>query len=88
MFPRDDTHVIFLTTSNRGLYCLLVIPSGFTPAQGSEALLAAATHGNRHSAGDLLERVTDELPVDPAGFWATQNDDVPRPKTRGFRTNG
>ena len=65
--PRDDTHVIYLATSNRIVSCLLVIPPAFDDAQGAEALLAAATKGNHHSAGDLLDVVTNELPVDPAG---------------------
>lgn len=69
-FRRDETHVIHLTTSDRAVYRLLVIPSTFDEAQGSEALLASATHGNRHSAADLLSAVTNELPVDPAGQWA------------------
>jgi len=69
-FRRDESHVIRLTTSGRAVYCLLVIPSTFDEAQGSEALLASATHGNRHSATELLRAVTNELPVDPAGQWA------------------
>ena len=69
-FPRDDTHVIIVTTSDRVAYCLLVIPPAFDESQGSEALLAASTRGNRHSAKELLSVVTDELPVDPAGEWA------------------
>jgi len=69
-FPKDDTHVIYLTTSDRAVYCILVIPSSYDEAQGSEALLASATRGNHHLAGDLLRVVTNELPVDPAGRWA------------------
>jgi hypothetical protein len=87
MFPRDDTHVLYVTTSNREIYCLLVIPPAFDEAQGSEALLAATTRGNRHSAGDLLDTVTDELPVDPAGRWAVAGETTPRPKTRGNRAD-
>ncbi len=68
---RDETHVIHLTTSDRVAYCLLVIPSGFDEAQGSEALLASATRGNRHAAGELLRVVTNELPVDPGGQWVS-----------------
>jgi len=69
-FPRDDTHVIIVTTSDRVVHCLLVIPPAFDESQGSEALLAASTRGNRHSAKELLSVVTNELPVDPAGEWA------------------
>ena len=86
MFPRDDTHVIYLTTSNRDLYCLLVIPAAFDADQGAEALLAATTRGNRHSAGDLLEAAANELPVDPAGNGAAAGETALRPKTRGYRT--
>jgi hypothetical protein len=71
-FPRDDTHVIYLTTSDRAVYCILVIPSSYDEAQGSEALLASSTRGNHHGAGDLLRVVTNELPVDPAGQWAAE----------------
>lgn len=85
MFPRDDTHVIYVTTSQRDVYCLLVVPSTFDEAQGTEALLAATTRGNRHSAGDLLDVVTNELPVDPAGHWKDPSEDASRPKTRGQR---
>jgi len=67
---RDETHVVHLTTSDRASYCLLVIPSTFDEAQGDEALLASSTHGNRHSAAELLSVVTNELPVDPSGQWA------------------
>lgn len=70
-FPRDDTHVIYLTTSDREVYRLLVVPPAFDEAQGTEALLAASTGGNRHEAGELLEVVTNELAVDPTGFWPT-----------------
>lgn len=86
MFPRDDTHVIYLTTSNRDVYCLLVVPASFDEAQGAEALLAATTRGNRHSAGDLLEVVTDELPVDPARRWSAASGTTSRPRTRGHRS--
>ena len=68
-FPRDDTHVIYLTTSDRVVYCLLVVPSTFDDAQGAEALLASATRGNRHEAGDLLDTVTNEASVDPDRLW-------------------
>jgi len=86
MFPRDDTHVIYLTTSNRDVYCLLVVPAAFDQAQGTEALLAATTRDNRHSAGELLEVVTNELPVDPARRWSEPSATAARPRTRGSRT--
>lgn len=70
-FPGDDTHLILVTTWNRTNYCLLVIPPDFDEAQGAEALLAAATQGNRHSARQLLDAVTNELPVDREGLWTS-----------------
>ena len=68
-FPGDDTHVIYLTTSDRVVYCVLVIPPEFDTAQGEEALLAAATRGNSHSAGELLDAVTNEFAVDRTALW-------------------
>lgn len=71
-FPRDDSHVIYLTTSDRVVYCVLVVPSSFDEAQGAEALLAAGTQGNRHAAGDLLDTVTNEASVDRDRLWAAE----------------
>jgi hypothetical protein len=68
-FPHDDTHLILLTTSDRTVLQVLVVPPEFTDGQGAEALLAAATSGNRHSAADLLETVTDHPDVDPLDHW-------------------
>lgn len=68
-FRRDDTHVIYVTTSDRVVYCLLVVPSTFDTAQGEEALLASSSRGNSHPAGELLVAVTNELAVDPADVW-------------------
>lgn len=68
-FPSDDTHVVRLTTSNRTLLCLLVVPPELTDYQGEEALLAAATAGNAHSATDLLDTVTEHPDIDPRDLW-------------------
>jgi hypothetical protein len=68
-FPRDDSHVIDLTTTDRTVLHVLVVPPGFTEDHGDEALLAAATSGNAHSAADLLEEVTDLPHVDPMDHW-------------------
>ena len=68
-FPRDDTHVILLTTSDRTMLRVLVAPPGFTRDQGEEALLAAATAGNAHAATDVLEEVTDHLDTEPMDHW-------------------
>lgn len=69
-FPRDDSHLIHLSTSDRSVLYVLVVPPGFTEDQGAEALLAAATSGNKHSAIDLLDTVTEYPDVDPFDHWS------------------
>jgi hypothetical protein len=69
-FPRDDTHLIHLKTSDRTVLRVLVVPPGFTDDQGAEALLAAATTGNAHSATALLDTVTDSPDIDPMDHWS------------------
>jgi len=69
-FPLDDSHLINLTMSDRTVLHLLVVPPGFTAGQGEEALLAAATSGNAHSAADLLAEVVDSPDVDPWDHWS------------------
>jgi hypothetical protein len=71
-FPRDDTHLIDVTTSDHPVLRLLVVPPELSEAQGEEALLAAATRGNARTAEALLGIVTEFADVDPAGQW---NDD-------------
>lgn len=68
-FPHDDTHLVHLTMSDRSVWRLVVVPSDFAADQGEEALLAAATPGNRHDAGDLLHTVEDETASVPADHW-------------------
>lgn len=68
-FPKDDTHLIKLTTTDRIVLDVLVVPPGYTEAQGAEALLAAATRGNAHSATALLHEVTDHPSVDARDLW-------------------
>lgn len=68
-FPRDDTHVVHLTMSSRTRLCVLVVPPDLTEYEGEEALLAASTAGNSHSASDLLATVTDQLALDPRDHW-------------------
>lgn len=67
--PRDESHLIHLTLADRTVLHVLVVPPGFTSDQGDEALLAAATAGNAHSAIDLLEEVTDSPATDPRDHW-------------------
>lgn len=71
-FPRDDTHVMHLKTSDRTVLHVLVVPPHLTGRQGAEALLAAASPGNRHSAGDLLEEATDQPETDPEDLWTDE----------------
>lgn len=85
--PHDDTHVLILHTSDHTTLTLLVVPPGFTAAQGEEAMLAASTAGNQHSAGDLLAEVTehphtgrhDEWSDDGGTWW---DDDTTPPSYR------
>lgn len=70
---RDDTHVIRLKTHDRTVLHLLVVPPEFTAYQGDEALLAAATIGNAHPAGDLLNTVTEHPDVDPIDLWSDED---------------
>ena len=69
-FPHDDTHLIHLTTSDGSMLHVLVVPPGFSPDQGAEALLASATPGNSHSAQDLLDTVTEHDDIDPRDHWS------------------
>ena len=71
-FPRDDPHLVHLTTSDRDVLKVLVIPEGLSKDQGEEALLAAATWGNAETAASLLATVTEFPDVDPWDHW---NDD-------------
>ncbi len=79
-FPRDDTHLVDLRMSDRSVLRVLVIPPSFSDGQGSEALLAAATAGNRHAAEELLEMVTDSPDVDPRRFWHQDGEARPAPR--------
>jgi hypothetical protein len=71
-FPRDDTHLMHLTMTNARPLKLLVIPPAFSPGQGAEALLAAATRGNDRPAAELLDTVTEHADVDPAHEWSRE----------------
>lgn len=66
----EERHVAVLTSGDGDTLCLLVVPPDFTRGQGAEALLAAATAGNEHSAADLLDEVTDQFDVDPLNHWS------------------
>jgi hypothetical protein len=68
-FPGDDTHLLQLRTSDGAVLKILVVPPGFNRSQGEEALLAAATPGNRHSAAALLEEVLGAPDADDRDRW-------------------
>lgn len=68
-FPADDTHLLTLAMSDRTRLRILVVPPGFTAQQGEEALLAAATRRNGHSASELLAEVRDQPVADPLNLW-------------------
>jgi hypothetical protein len=55
--PEDESHLVHVTTSERTLLPLLVVPPSFTRSQGDAALAAAASHADRRSAGALVERL-------------------------------
>jgi hypothetical protein len=87
-FPRDDTHLILLTTADRTTLRVLVVPPAMSPDQGDEALLAASSAGYAHSAGCLLEEVTATPDVDPMNHWTVEggswaDDLVGAPPTAG-----
>ncbi|TNM41892.1 hypothetical protein FHP29_07920 [Nocardioides albidus] len=65
----DLPHTIELTTADGSVLRVLVVPPDLSEDQGDEALLAAATPGNAHSATDLLALVTEHPDVDPADHW-------------------
>lgn len=66
----EERHVVVLSLADGTTLRLLVVPPDFTRGQGAEALLAAATAGNEHSAVDLLDEVTDQVDVDPWDHWS------------------
>jgi len=70
-FPRDDTNVILLKMSDYRILRILVVPPGLTDSEAEEALLAASTSGNAHSAGSLLETVTDHTDRAVDDHWTS-----------------
>ena len=71
-FPHDDTHIMVLTTSDRTVLRVLVVPPTLTPDQGDEAMLAAATDAYAHSAASLLDEVGSQPDVDPQDHWTDE----------------
>lgn len=59
-FPRDDTHVLMLSTSTRVLR-LMVVPPG-TADDHARTLMVVASHaGNGYTPGELLAHDVDDL---------------------------
>jgi hypothetical protein len=89
-FPRDDTHLITLTTSYGNVLRVLVVPPGLSAGQGTEALLASATPGNASTAVALLGTVTEFPDVDPADQWSDDGGSWwdPHPMAPSVRTGG
>jgi hypothetical protein len=82
-FPHDDTHIMVLTTSDRTVLRVLVVPPAMTDAQGDEALLAASSEAYAHSAASLLDEVGATPDVNPSDHWTDeggswQSDDLVR----------
>ena len=70
-FPKDDTHVILLKTGPNETLRILVVPPELTASEAEEALLAASTSGNAHSATSLLETVTDHTDGSVDDHWVS-----------------
>ncbi|MDQ6525004.1 DUF5994 family protein [Nocardioides sp. LHD-245] len=85
--PQADNHIVRLKTAERAVLYLLVVPPDFTDDQGTEALLAASTNGNKHSAADILDLVTEHPDVDPADRWTDRGATWwgPHPVAPSFR---
>ena len=80
-FPHDDTHLLVLTTSDRTILRLLVVPPTMSGDQGDEALLAASSADYAYSAASLLDEVGSTPDVDPMDHWTDEggswsNDDL------------
>jgi hypothetical protein len=58
-FPRDQSPVLILTTSERRKLCLIVIPSSLSDSEGEAALEAAVTPYFAASPAQLLTKITE-----------------------------
>ena len=69
-FPHDDTHQVVVLTSRDQRVRFLVVPPSFSEYHAAEAMLAACTSGNTHTATELLDEVTDQPDDDPSLVWS------------------
>jgi hypothetical protein len=69
-FPHDDTHMIVVLTSHDQRVRFLVVPPDFSDYHAAEAMLAACTSANTHTAAQLLDEVTDQPDHDPSQVWS------------------
>ena len=69
-FPHDDTHLIVVLTSRDQRVRFLVVPPDFSEYHAAEAMLAACTRGNTHTAAELLAEVIDQPDDDPSLVWS------------------
>jgi len=58
--PREDNHLVMLSTSDRRKLCLVVIPSTLSQRQGEAALEGAVTPQFAASPTLLLAKVTED----------------------------
>jgi hypothetical protein len=72
--PPGASHLLRLTLSDGAVLDVLVVPPGLSDDQGEEAMLAAATRANAHSATDLLAEVMDAPEVDRRDRWTDDGD--------------
>jgi len=81
-FPRDDTHLIRLTTTDHTVLFLLVVPPVTAQERGESALRVAASPGNTRDAAAVLSAVTAGSAGDPKGRWDDDGGSW-RPRTEG-----
>ncbi|WP_157571094.1 DUF5994 family protein [Nocardioides insulae] len=86
-FPRDDTHLIHLKTSDRTVLRVLVVPPSLD-ADRADDVLSVAVNGSADTAFALLDEVSADVATGPWQHW---NDDggswwEPHPIPPSYRT--
>ncbi len=69
-FPHDDSHLVVVLTSRDQRVRFLVVPPHFSEYHAAEAMLAACTRGNTHTATQVLDEVVDQPDDDPSQVWS------------------